>query len=384
MKSPSDLQRKLRRQWENVALREARLLGAPSSWPIIVSIGRPTPKQIVSDLDAVRRHVDEWRRIRVGEVIWDSISYRATANPVEIPVQWKLHQPTEWIDACADRSMRVEFEALVHFAEQTDPLFHPVLIRQRSHWLNKARVEVIQATRLAMALEPGCAEGRSLRMLSVEGIDTKFFERNARLLTALLDVRYDNEVSRMGLESFLGAFTEGDHWLLVMDLDGTLLPFRKQRVRSTELREVTLPGARLLIVENESCQHQIPAISDTIAVLGAGFDLGWTAGSWLHQKRIGYWGDIDTWGLQFLANARRILPHLEALMMTPEVYEQHAEVAVPEPVVAGTEMPNGLNEREQALYQQILQAPRGRLEQEFLPEAFIRATITTWATSETP
>ena len=34
--------------------------------------------------------------------------------------------------------------------------------------------EVVQATRLAMALEPNCAAGRPLRTLSLEGIDTSF------------------------------------------------------------------------------------------------------------------------------------------------------------------------------------------------------------------
>ena len=69
-------------------------------------------------------------------------------------------------------------------------------------------------------------------MLSIEGIDTKFFERNAQLVTALLDVRFDGEVSKIGLASFLGAFTESDHWLLLLDLDGSLLPFKQMRVRA--------------------------------------------------------------------------------------------------------------------------------------------------------
>jgi hypothetical protein len=185
-------------------------------------------------------------------------------------------------------------------------------------------------------------------------------------------------VSRIGLETFLGAGLEGDHWLLVMDLDGTLLPFRKQRVRSRELKNVPLPGKRLLIVENETCQHQLPNVPETIAVLGAGFDLGWTEGDWLNSKRIGYWGDIDTWGLQFLANARQALPQLDALMMTPDVYQQYLEAAVPEPIVAGMDAPAGLNFLERSLYRRILMEPRGRLEQEFLSPSFVHNSIRNW------
>jgi hypothetical protein len=368
----------LRRQWESAAQREARLLGGSDAWPIVAPIGRPKPKVIASDLDSVKRHVEAWRRVTIGEVGWEMISYRATASPVEMPLYWKLRQPTEWVAACADRSMREEFEHMASFVEQADACFHSLLIRGRSLWRDKPLNEVLQATRLASSLEPRCAGGKPLRALSWEGIDTKFFERNSRLVTALLDARFDGEVSRIGLEAFLGAVSEGDRWLLVMDLDGSLLSFRKQRVRSSELKSTPLPGKRLLIVENESCQHQLPGVSETIAVLGAGFDLGWTEGRWLQAKRIGYWGDIDTWGLQFLAYARQTLPHLDALMMTLEIFQRHLDAAVPEPIIAGTETPAGLNAAERSLYQRLLNEPRGRLEQEFLPDTTVRIAIEDW------
>lgn len=378
MKSPADLKTVLRRQWEAAAKRDARLLGGSDAWPVVTSIGRPKPNTIASDLDAIKRHVDEWRRVDIGEVIWEPISYRATANPVEMPLFWKLRHPSEWVAACADRSMREEFESMSVFVEQVDACYHSLLIRRRSLWRDKSLDEVLQACRLALALKPRCADGKPLRMLSLEGIDTKFFERNSRLVTAMLDARFEEEVSRIGLETFLGAVSDGDHWLLVMDIDGSLLPFRKQRVRSSELKDTPLPGTRLLIVENESCQHQLPDLPETIAVLGAGFDLGWTQVDWLQAKRIGYWGDIDTWGLQFLASARQTLPHLDALMMTPEIYELNLDSAVPEPIVAGTDAPAGLNTVERSLYERLLSESRGRLEQEFLPETCVHESLRNW------
>lgn len=378
MKSPAELKTVFRRQWDVPAKREARLLGGSDAWPVVASIGRPKPKAIASDLDAVKRHVDQWRRVDIGEVVWESVSYRAAANQVEMPLYWILRQPSEWIAACADRIMREEFKSMSVFAERADPCFHSLLIRRRSLWRDKSLDEVLQATRLALALEPGCANGRPLRTISLEGVDTKFLERNSRLVTALLDARFDDEASRIGLETFLGALSEDDHWLLVLDLDGSLLPFQKQRVRSSELKDTALPGKRLLVIENESCQHQLPDMPGTIAVLGAGFDLAWTEGHWLQEKQVGYWGDIDTWGLQFLAKARQALPHLDALMMTPEVYDRNIDTAVPEPVIAGTELTAGLNKVEQSLYQRLLKEPRGRLEQEFLPKETVHEAIQGW------
>lgn len=378
MKSLAELRTVLRRQWDDATKRESRLLGGADAWPIEVPIGRPKPQVVASDLDAVKRHVDEWRCVDIGEVIWGPINYRATASPVDMPLTWRLRQPTEWIAACADRAMREEFESLSVFVEKMDACFHSLLICRRSLWRDRAVDDVLQAGRLAMALTPGYADGKSLRMMACEGIDTKFIEQHSRLVTTLLDARFDGEVSRIGLEAFLDAATDGDHWLLVIDLDGSLLPFQKQRVRSSELKNISLPGSRLLIVENETCQHQLPNLSETIAVLGAGNDLGWTQGSSLQAKRVGYWGDIDTWGLKLLAGARQTLPHLDALMMTAKVYQRHLDAAVEEKIVAGADAPAGLTTVERSLYERLLSEPRGRLEQEFLFEACVHAALHNW------
>ncbi len=46
-------------------------------------------------------------------------------------------------------------------------------------------------------------------------------------MTAMLDVRYEGEVSKLGLETFLNAHRDDDHWLLIFDLDGGLLRSRR-------------------------------------------------------------------------------------------------------------------------------------------------------------
>jgi hypothetical protein len=334
------------------------------------------------DLDAVKSHIEAWRRVRTGEVIWKSLRFRAAADPLDVPVRWKLARPSEWLEACGDAAMRYEFETMATLVEQTDSAFHSLFVRKRSLWHGKPITEIIQAARVAVGLAPGCAAGRPLRMMTAEGIDTKFFERNAQLVTMLLDIRFDDEASRIGLENFLGAFTEGDHWLLVIDLDGSLLPFKKVRIRSSELRDTMLPGRHLLIVENEACQHHLPAIPNTIAILGCGFDLAWTDGDWVAMKKVGYWGDIDTWGLQFLARARRSIRGVDALMMSAAVFDQFIASAVPEPIVAGEELPQGLNVAEQELYRRLLTEPRGRLEQEFLPVELCREVLTSWSSAQ--
>jgi len=359
--------------------------GAAIEWSVcmavLVSIGRPSPQSLCNTLDEVKRHIQAWRQVRIGQILWESVRYRAASTPVDVPVTWRFSKPSEWIDAVGEISVRHEFQTMAILVGQTPSEFHSTLVRRRSLWLGKPLEEVLQASRLAMALEPGCAQGQPLRTISLEGVDTKFFERNSKLLTALLDVRFDGEVSLIGLEGFLGAFREGDHWLLVMDLDGSLLPFRKMRVRSSELKQATLPGSHLIIIENEACQHQLPSAKDTIAVLGAGFDLSWTECQWLATKKVAYWGDIDTWGLLFLSRARMAIPHLVPLLMSEEVYNELHAAAVCETVAAGSDIPAGLTQAESQLYRRLLQESRGRLEQEFLPLNKVQQRIADWITA---
>lgn len=378
MKSPADLRGLLRRQWENADHRERRLLGDRDAWPISMSIGVPSANQLTLALDGVKQHVEAWRDIKVGEVVWEPKRYRASDEAVEVPVRWLIHKPSGWLAACGDSAMRNEFETLAVLISNSDPILHSTFVRRRSLWQGKPIHQTILASNVAMQLGPGVAAGQPLRLLSLEGIDTKFFERNESLVRALLDIRFDGEVSRIGLETFLGAFNEKEHWLLVLDLDGGLLPFRVQRVTAKELGRCQLPGQNLVVVENESCSHLLPAIPNTLAVLGAGFDLAWLANPNLREKRVAYWGDVDTWGLSFLSSARRLLPPITVLLMDNETFEEHRDRAVPEPITAGPDPAQSLTLAEQELYQRLLTEDRGRLEQEYLPRQLVHDSIDLW------
>ena len=378
MRSPSELKSKLRRHWEHAGLRESRLLGFAGAWPWTLSIGKPNSRRIRDQLDDVKRHLERWRQVHVGKVLWEQVVYRHASQPVGIPVAWQLDKPSEWIEAIGDPRIRAEFRDMGLLVADSPEVFRSLLIRRRSLWSSKESEEVLQATRLAMALQPGCAMGRPLRTLAIEGIDTKFFERNFALLVALLDARFDGEPSRLGLETFLGAPEQADHWLLVVDLDGSLLPFEKVRVKSSDLSTRPMPGQRLLVVENETSQHQLCSLPGTLAVLGAGFDLNWMHAAWLSERQVGYWGDIDTWGLGFLSKARLAVPRLDALLMDADVFESHRHSAVKEPVSAGEQPPAGLRPQELDLYGFLLGQDKRRLEQEFLPTELVHRHLRAW------
>lgn len=379
MKSPAILAAKLARQWENADTREERLT-SPEIWPLRIPIGRPSPRELNENLDAVRAHIHAWDAMKIGAVEWEAIAYRSASEPIKIPLCWRLERPSDWIEACENGAIGDEYTILQQLCAGTPPLYHRLWIRKRHLWREKDPAEVILAAELAEQLEPDCAEGRPLRALSLAGIDSKFYERNQTLLVQLLDLRHAGRVSEVGLEVFLGAAREGEHWLLLADLDGNLLPFTQQRVRASELREKSrLPGTHLILVENERSLHQLPRIRGCLAILGSGLNLNWLAAPNLSSRRIAYWGDLDTWGLQMLATARQHLPQLIPLMMDHATYDRFArDFAVHEAHRAPKFRPENLLSGELALLQKIAASEKGRVEQEFLPREYVHEAIAAW------
>lgn len=378
MKSPSEISERLAKQWQNGSTREQRLLSA-DAWPIQLGIGFPSAQLFVEQPAAVREHIAAWRKIKNGLVEWEEKKYIQSSAPVTLPKYWQINSPSDWVAATRNANVQMEFDMLEQIVAAVDSIFHSLIIRKRYLVAEKPVEEVIQATHIALNLTPNCAQGKPLRALSVANCDSKFFERNRNLITKLLDVIFDDAVSDLGLERFLGAVDENDHWLLVAPLDNQLLPFQQLRVRATELIKTELPASYIVIVENEQCLHQLPQLPNTIAILGAGLNLSWLDAPWLKKKALAYWGDMDTWGLTMLANARTRQPHLTALLMNQDTFGKYAEkFAVIEPQRAEPEPSSNLTEEEREFYMKLFAAEKGRMEQEFLPESDVIEALSKW------
>lgn len=381
MKSPHDIAARMQRQWQRKLFR-VEMLTRVDAWPKQYTIGIPTAGDIAKAPTAIREHVARWQKVSIGEVVWRSVNYRASSEPLRMPSHWILERPSDWVSASAERQVAGDCNLLEYLIAHAEPELHNPLIANLKLLQGRSREELLTALELSSRLKPGEAQGRPLRLLAGHGVDTKFFERNRQLLVHLLDSRFEGEVSEQGLHSFLDAAPDGEHWLLLAPLQHGLLPFKLQQVRSQELAELTadsIRASRILVIENRQCWHLLPPLNDTIAILGSGLDLDWLKGDWLDNKDIAYWGDIDTWGLSMLARARQHRLQLTALLMDRQTFQLHAAGnAVAEAVGAGEEPSDALNDDEQSLYRELLTCKLGRLEQEYLPAGLVREVLEEW------
>lgn len=157
-------------------------------------------------------------------------------------------------------------------------------------------------------------------------VDTKFIERNRRVLRSLLDLVLPPHSIRADEEHFDRRYglRYVEPLILVRFLDEQIQqsmasPWKDCAVPLHTLAAQPIAADRGLIVENKVNLLTLPRLPGTIALGGLGngvTDLRYLP--WLSNKVIWYWGDIDVDGYEILSRLRTIYPHVRSLLMDAE------------------------------------------------------------------
>ena len=213
-----------------------------------------------------------------------------------------------------------------------------------------------------------------LRQVDVPGVDTKFIEQQRLLLARLLDQvlpegRIDQRFTASDFAARYRFRRRPDYTRLRTLDDDHQLPggLSELTVRTEELSRLTISAAEVIIVENEISYLALPSRPDTMAIFGSGFAVGSvTALSWLSDKIIFYWGDIDTHGFAILNQLRFRYPRVESILMDTKSLLAHPEQWVSEDRPTDRLLAH-LTDAEAALYRDLVEdrfGRRVRLEQE--------------------
>ena len=261
---------------------------------------------------------------------------------------------------------------------------YPALIRWIEVIEKFSEKECKLLVKLRLQLKQGLGNGCYLRALPLNGVDTKFLENHQALIEDLVDTLHCGAVSESGgLLNWLDCHINPKDWLTIRplceDSKNALGNMPILKIPSNVLKGYELPAKNILVVENLQSGLALPQMNNTIAVIGCGKNVAWMDAEWLHNKRVGYWGDIDTWGLFILSDARGKFAFLEPLMMDIDTLRAHEErmVTEPEPVLA---IPQLLREDEVILFNDLISRrfKLNRLEQERISSDYVRQKLQNW------
>lgn len=223
-----------------------------------------------------------------------------------------------------------------------------------------------------------------IRELPIE-IHTKFIEgdkknkSNKAIISSLLNsILSDEKVNK----KYIGIKNNNFEKRFYLNYDKTLIRFRildkdlyinnlsDISILPDEFYKLKINCEKVFIAENLMNVLTFPELKNSIIIWGKGNRVNiLKSAKWLTNKKIYYWGDIDTWGLHILSSLREHYKNLKSLLMTKIIFEKYKKYVVKEEK-SKTQTPLNLTFEEKDLFEFLLSLPKekNRLEQEHIPQ----------------
>ena len=167
-----------------------------------------------------------------------------------------------------------------------------------------------------------------LRNIPVKTIDSKFIERNERMVKEILDfILPESEINkeekdfslRYGLETIDTTCFLIRHISYTEDISKQLHPILVKNINDFHCNEEIV-----VMIENKTTFLSLPHLDNAIAIWGSGRAVSLLKDtSWLSKKEIYYWGDCDQGGYGCLSNFRRYFPKTKSLFMDMKILDKY-------------------------------------------------------------
>lgn len=208
------------------------------------------------------------------------------------------------------------------------------------------------------------------RQIAYPGVDSKWFEQNRSLLSALREAG----AGRVSLDT-----RHIDASIIVRVLDPALRAvvggLGEFATPAAELAQVAWKPTEVIISENKQSAYAFSDRPGCIVLAAQGYAVEvYGQLPWLRDARVRYWGDIDTHGLAILNRLRHHVPTAESVLMDSETLLANRLLWTREEKPHRAMLPM-LTASEQRTYELLLANENVRLEQERLPWAEVEAAF---------
>lgn len=374
MIQPEDIRRKARNLYP--AFQAAWLDDAPF-FPRVIPADKSVDGNLAAAIESIQRlRAASKEQAGYGYSIeWEERNSR-THGRNRFPRKFFFETPQDLLKLIGKEREFAQFAAAVNHLRSRYP--------QLGTWIRTHRPDVVEAApemeSLVQVLDYFVAHPRPdrfARELPLP-VDTKFIERNHRILRSWLDLVLPPHAIRADEEHFDRRFglRYAEALIFVRFLDGAAQqraasPWSECAVPLHTLAAQPMDVERVLIVENKVNLLTLPPVAGAIAMGGLGngvTDLRYA--TWLSQVDLWYWGDLDVDGFEILSRLRTVLPHARSFLM-----DEHALNAW-RPQIAATgnnkagKILSNLTPAEAAAFH-TCSAENLRIEQERIPQSYV-------------
>jgi triphosphoribosyl-dephospho-CoA synthetase len=221
--------------------------------------------------------------------------------------------------------------------------------------------------------------GRFSREVPVS-VNTKFIEANRSVLRGWFDLVLPSSSIRSDEEQFDRRYglRLSDPQFLIRFLDPEIQqrsgsPWDVCSIFLDALETQPIECPRILIIENRTSLLTLPSFAGAVAIWGMGNAVAEYSRqlTWLSNRDVWYWGDIDVAGLQILSRLRTFLPHVRSLLMDDETVGAWRERIGASRAAVDAVVPGHLTPGERAAFE-ICASDGLWIEQERFPQQFVQ------------
>lgn len=222
-----------------------------------------------------------------------------------------------------------------------------------------------------------------LRELSISGVDTKFVEQNKRVVDIFLSILLDEsnyEKERTKLSNY--GFEKKYHLkyqlplvrFKILDDAQKICNLSDLSVTVDEFKTLTIQAKNVFIVENKKTMLSFLDVKNSIVIFGGGYGVEVLRDvSWLRERNIFYWGDIDSDGFAILSMLRGYFPDTKSIFMDKKTIEKFVEYSVIQKELPTERTLDNLTVEEMKIYNSL--SDGFRLEQERIHISYIKDKI---------
>lgn len=346
------------------------------SWPLVVSLGVPTEKDIAEDPSGVRAWASAWQsRTGAGEVAFEERQF-ARLGRHSLPVSLSFADAGVVAAAVSQaRRWSTASERYRHMLGRWPALGQGNVLATKFDVLADYASEDFERLMSLLAwLDANPRSGLYLRQLPVEGLDTKWIEKRTGLVAGLFRALRTGELNEDGDFHAICGLRKAAHRVRLR----LLCPALRSLVGGVcdieapvaELARMPLAPKAVVIVENLETGLALPDVPGVAAIMRLGNAVSALGAlPWMQSADVVYWGDIDTHGFAILDRARRAVPHLQSVLMDEATLLSHRPLWVQESSQCPNVQLDALTAEERACYDKLRANTLGqriRLEQERL------------------
>lgn len=379
--TPEDIRTRVGRRWRSGQLLRLWAANEPFC-EIDLPLRGPTARDLADHLEDARAWDNAIRRASAGGRAFDVVDAHVGGRHLgrsTIPRRARLTSFDQVWQLLGVHDQVERYREILHRAAEFDAAGGP------SSATSRPREWALEKPLIALQLAPvwpqvlsafkwltlNRGSGKYLRQVSVPGVHTKFIASHRQVLADMLEVRRGagDFLTDLGL-SATPTFLRMRFHPGAFGMPESITEVQLQAPEFHTLATAAGGGVEhVLVIENEITYLSVPVPAGGVVMWGRGYAVHNPAAvEWLRQRRVTYWGDLDTHGFAILNRLRRHLPNVRSVMMDERTLLAHQDHWVSEPQPTNADLTH-LTPQELRTYRDLVTdrfGDRVRLEQEYI------------------